>query len=442
MELGASPPRNGPAGGSPDLTRRIQALRRAATGRPREAHQLDSAKRHVGPFSTGLSTSHLASRPGLAPGNGWVLGALVPAEVRLDLAGARFDEALELAHSESPLPEEWLHRARLVGEAPSQTFTPMLATALLAKATNPMIDPFSLKVRQHPRAYSARSLCKDVLVPRCVDAGIDIRTTGAEPLNNQPFFRHERVAPDMAVHSYTRPHLRFLCQCLQEIDHLDGPTATHALAAFLRQRMTAVADRPQQLRILEPLTDLSGLVQATSDFVLRSPEGGRRGQAFVAAALDLVFSEVRSGLVNDPSRHWPGDVAVFEGKPSPIMCVEVKQRPIKATEILQFVANLAESSIHRGAIAALAQGQPALDRVLLSSQAWVNYRVHLVILADVSEVLRASLAWAPSRLDQAVAGFPARMAVRLREANVSTAGIQEWLQLFDTTDPVTAANYP
>jgi len=48
------------------------------------------------------------------------------------------------------LPEEWLERTRRVGKAQNATFTPMLGTALLAKATDDHIDALSLREDESP----------------------------------------------------------------------------------------------------------------------------------------------------------------------------------------------------------------------------------------------------------------------------------------------------
>src|SRR5688500_17402277 len=127
--------------------------------------------------------------------------------IRLDyqVSHEQFERALALAQSATALPARWTAYARLVSQSPSKTYVAMLGTALLARATDHRIDPFALKVRSLPTAYSARSLCKDVLVPCSVRAGIHLGTTGREPLNNQPFFRHERVGPEMQVRPFMRP---------------------------------------------------------------------------------------------------------------------------------------------------------------------------------------------------------------------------------------------
>jgi hypothetical protein len=85
-------------------------------------------------------------------------GMLVTMTIRLDYASAknRFSDALELAKSNEELPVEWLESTRKISESPSRTFIAMLGTELLAKATDPRVDTFALKVRAFPNAYSAR----------------------------------------------------------------------------------------------------------------------------------------------------------------------------------------------------------------------------------------------------------------------------------------------
>lgn len=346
-------------------------------------------------------------------------------------ARLRFQESLELARSSSPLPQEWIDRTNKVGQAPSRTFTPMLGTALLARAIDDRIDPFALKVRDHDRAYSARALCKDVLVPCCVEAEVDIRNSGNEPLNNQPFFRHERVSPEMAVHPRTRVHLDFLCECLDQVDHLDQSDARVALAAFLRARLSSVPEAKEESG--QMIMGIPDLAQTVVQFITASPEGGRRGQAFVAAALDLVFPDVRTTRINDPSRHWPGDVVIFRGDAAQAAC-EVKQRNATPSEILQFVALFPRFGLRRAMVAVLALGQQTLDVDTLRATAWQRHAVHLTIFEDAGKLVEAVLTWTSRPLDSALAEFPKRMAVRLAELEVSSAGLADWLRRFAADD--------
>ena len=271
--------------------------------------------------------------------------------LRVDKAVAAklFAEALELAQSDSELPAEWLeHTARLAES--SKTFTPMLGTALLAKATNRQVSAFALQESEGHKGYSARTLAKDVLVPQCVMNRIDLRTGGAEPLNNSPFFREERVSERLTVNERDRPNLAALCEALAAADFLEGHNALEALAAFLRSRIE-LGERPAYVSPGRGVLSAVDLADATHRFIDADPEGGRRGQAFVAACLDLVFADIRAGVINDPSVRVPGDVLVPDRSGQITLSAEVKQKPVTGSEILQFTSRLAlTTSAARGTV--------------------------------------------------------------------------------------------
>ena len=137
--------------------------------------------------------------------------------ISLDYGRARsvFLAAIEWAESGRPVPTEWVDRTARVAALESRTYTPMLATALLARATDDRVDALSLKVESGDAAYSARTLCHNVLVPASVTHGFSLRTTGREPLNNQPFFARSgqlggaRAEPGVA---------RLPCCCLAQCE--------------------------------------------------------------------------------------------------------------------------------------------------------------------------------------------------------------------------------
>lgn len=352
----------------------------------------------------------------------------MPIQLDYDVSRARFREALALARSEKPLPAKWLERTRKIGESPSKTFIAMLGTALLAKATDPKIDPFALKVRKFPTAYSARSLCKDVLVPCAVEARVHLGTTGREPLNNQPFFRHERVGPDMMVHSSVRPHLDYLCESLAGMKKLSQTEALHAFAAFLRTRIREGPRKAAPL-VVERAPGVADLVTKATDFISSDPESGKRGQALVAACLDLIFDDVRTTRVYDPSRHWPGDVVVVAQR-SIVLAVEVKQRPATETEILQFAERSAQMGVHRAIAATLDPSQEFLHVQPICEEAWRRFEVHLSILGEAASVVHAALTWTSRPLKKALVELPQLMASRLEELEVSAEGLAEWAALF------------
>jgi hypothetical protein len=355
----------------------------------------------------------------------------MPIQLDYSVSRARFQEALDLARSDKALAPPWIERTRKVGESPSKTFIPMLATALLAKATDSRVDPFALKARDFATAYSARSLCKDVLVPCAVDAGVHIGTTGREPLNNQPFFRHERVGPDMKVRPYVRPHLDYLCQCLASMKKLNGPQAVEALAAFLRVRIEEGPQSAEPL-VVEQALGVPELVARTIRFIASDPENGKRGQALVAAALDLVFPDVRTTRVFDPSRRWPGDVVAYDEE-AVMLAIEVKQRPATDTEILQFVERCAQMGVQRAMVALLDPDQDVLDVEEMREAAWQRHGVHLSVLVGATELLHDVLTWTAKPLAGALSELPQMMATRLDEMEVSAEGQAAWAALFKAT---------
>lgn len=125
-----------------------------------------------------------------------------------------FRRTLEVVTSGESLPPEWIDRATAIAASKSKTYIAMLGTALLARATNPKVDPLSLKPGSHAapgfESYSARGVATSVLAPEAKALDVDIGTRGREPLNNQPFFRYSYMSRDMVVKVSARPSLHQL----------------------------------------------------------------------------------------------------------------------------------------------------------------------------------------------------------------------------------------
>jgi hypothetical protein len=324
------------------------------------------------------------------------------------------------------LPEEWIERTDRIASSGNKTFTPALGTALLAKATDRHIDAFSLREDGGHKSYSARSLAKDVFVPCCKVADIDIRTTGAEPLNNQPFLRASRIGVEMNVRRGTEADLAYLCECLERADFLENEAALAALAAFLRARIRATGELEEVGIEGRPLA-MARLVESTSAFVDAHSEGGKVGQAIVAATLDLVHDDVRTRKVNDPSRGWTGDVGAFvDARIS--LSVEVKQRPFTESEVLQFIDRLGAERVPRGLVAALAQGGVALDADRLAESARTRFGVSLDIVLGVRRLLLDTIRHIPGDPHEAMALLPKLGLQRLKEMEASEEVQRAWVE--------------
>jgi hypothetical protein len=349
--------------------------------------------------------------------------------LRIDrkLAEQKFSEALTLARGGAPLPEEWLERTRRIGEARSLTFTPALGTALLAKATDRRVDVFSLREGEGHRSYSARNLAKEVFVPQCFAVGVNIRTTGAEPLNNQPFFHSERIAPDLHVRENAREDLLYLCECLERADFLENEDALAALAGYLRARLE-VSVRPIEITLGDRLLTPAELGRVLDDFVSEA-EGGKVGQALAAALLDVVFDDVRTKRINDPGVKWPGDVGVYVDGVL-VQAVEVKQKPMSESEVLQFVVRLADAQIRRGMVLALNQGATHLPIAGLKAKASEVYGIELGIFLKPSDVLEEAIRWSERDVPDALAELPRRGLERLQQIEATAARCKAWAGLF------------
>lgn len=339
-----------------------------------------------------------------------------------------FRRALKLARSSTPLPDEWLERTRQVGNAASKTFTPALGTALLAKATDRRVDAFSLREGEGHKSYSARSLAKEVLVPQCVQAGVDIRTTGAEPLNNQPFFHSQRIGPDIHVRDNAKEALLYLCDSIEKADFLENEDALRAFAAFLRARLELSAV-PEVIKLGDRQVSAVELGRILDAFVAEDADGGRVGQALGAAILDLVFDDVRTKRVNDPGVRWPGDVGVFN-EDALVQSVEVKQKAMSASEILQFAQRLLAASVKRALVLAFDQAEAPLPVEELVDKARTLYGVELAIFTRPSDLLAEALRWSRRDLATTVAKLPERGLKHLLVIEASPSRCEAWAGLF------------
>lgn len=349
------------------------------------------------------------------------------------LARTRLEGAIAWALSDKAVPEDWLNRSLLVGEAPSRTYTPMLGTGLLARATDDRVDALALKEASGENAYSARGLCHDVLVPAAVEFGFDIRNTGREPLNNQPFFRYDRV--DVAERVRFPEHHRYLVECLQEANKLSSGEALAALAAFLRvclQRASSAAES----NLEGVATGLRSIVSAAKDLLLEDAEGGKRAQAVVAAVFDVIYGpdRVRTLLVNDPSRHFPGDVQALDASGRAIVSAEVRAKAMSSTEVEQLARALARAGITRAMAVALASDQPKLPHVEIAERLATEYGVLTTIIDSVDDLLLNAFAWSTKPLPDVLAEFPGRVVARLQSIDADRSTVERWVKIIRASE--------
>jgi hypothetical protein len=316
--------------------------------------------------------------------------AVMGITISQDLAYARLEEALEWALSDRGVPDEWTEFTRQTFEMTSRTYTPALGTVLLAKSTDPRVDPFSIKAQYGRNTYSLRTLGHGVLVPAAQQLGFSIRNTGREPLNNQPFFRYDHMSEIERVRNRAE-HDQFLVG-LKRIENADGATALAALASFLR---VAVHEQ-QRLRsyvIDDVEMTVTWLSESVHAFLNDNIDRPRRTQALVTGAFDVIYPDVRSRRINDPSRDYPGDIQVFLDE-HPLLSAEVRAKKVLPTEVTAFVAACRDARIERAFVIVLAPLHEPLPISDLQRIAIENHGVLLTII-ETHENLIDEVLWPP-----------------------------------------------
>jgi hypothetical protein len=358
----------------------------------------------------------------------------------------------EEAASTAPAPKTWITRVQGLSAVcgGNKTFIAVLGTALLARAVEPTVDPFSLKDSTGPRGYSARSLCKDVLAANAPRLGIDLGVRGREPLNNQPFFAEDRISKDLPVRDSGREPLRLLLEALGALASIeDSKQARAALRAFLVARRVAEEAHEIGEDAGERLTEAT-LLRAIELFVSENSESGKRAQAVAAGLLDIEFGpeRVEVGKVFDPSRHFPGDVVV-RNEPAPMaanllleledattenygasslaIAYEVRDKPVTASDLYHFVQRALDHGGRRAVMLAVAP-QPSLGADLDAALEWGAKRgVRLHLFLGWRDFLRSSMFRAQEGM---TAGAAYRSIFkRLAQLEVSPEGVALWTRL-------------
>jgi hypothetical protein len=356
--------------------------------------------------------------------------------LRIDHAAARrvLEEAVA---SQRPPVTSWVQRiehfSSLMPDGAPKTHVAMLGTAVLARATDPRVDVFALKTtRGGPNAYSARSLAQHVLAAEAIRLGIDLGVTGREPLNNQPYFRADRIDQSMEqiVRGDGLPAFRELCGILTELSTMDAAEAREVLRAFVvvrkREAPTALGDSGT----FTPLP--SQLAEAIETFVSGRSEGGRRAQAVAAGLADEAFGDLKVtlGRVNDPDRRLPGDVVLRHIEPpfQVTRAIEVRDKIVKESDLFHFVHKCLEREVDRAAVLCVARRQSALDSKSATDHAH-SLGISLRVYVGWRELLDDAVFSSKRPPRELIGGVGHSIFERLSELEVSTEGIEAWRRI-------------
>lgn len=340
-------------------------------------------------------------------------------------------------------PAAWIGHVTQISEAceraNTRTHVAFLGTALLARATDLRASAFAVKANDpDPGAYSARTLGHGVLVPHSVRLGIDLGVSGREPLNNQPYFRISRA--DLAslrplVRGRAQDVIKTLVAALGALAAISKRSAARAaLRAFIHVRRAQgrqYSRQPGGRVSLGP----SELVSLVRDLVGTNAEGGKRAQAVVAGLLDASMgpsNRIVTSRVNDPDRHFPGDVAVLAVQDSEhtvsdnlMRVFEVRQKPVTTSDIDLFVRKCVGHGVRRASVLAVAVDQRPLDIPDAASFA-LSAGVLLTVYLGWQAFTDQLLFWAHFPPDIVARVACERIRIRLEEAEVSPEAVRLW----------------
>lgn len=344
------------------------------------------------------------------------------------------DTALTRARVGEPAPVLWVRRVDRLGQLGIRTYVAALGAALLAKATDDRIDSLAQDVAAGPRGYSLRKVAEFLAVHN--DDRFHMGVTGRWPLNNSPFLRGPARIDDFTkISRRARPSYELFRDCLVELNRMTGAEAADAFLAWVQVRMAAQAAeqaadhpspscRPSSGRELDPVV----VADMADRFARQDAEGGKRGQALVAAILDGAFDDVVLQSINDPR---PGDVQVHtNGK---IAClVEVKQVPVDEAAARSLAAETRARHASLALLAVIADQHRPLDRERLRLGALRRHHVLLAVTESVHELLATVAVFSATPIETIVGTLPDRYAERMRQHGVSDEGQRRWAELVES----------
>jgi hypothetical protein len=302
------------------------------------------------------------------------------------------------------------------------------ATAVLAKAVEPEVDPLSLIDRSgDPNSYNARMLARDVLVPSARRLGFLLGTDGPDPLAGSPWFGPERIDEIAKWRPKSKQPADNLVGWLAGLTHED---AREALIAFILRRSEVLQQRLEQRKEALVTTDavvpLAELSDALDRFLDRNPEEGRRGAAAAAAAFSAAGKNVVTRPVNDPGQV---DVDVLDGASLLLIGVEVKQRPATEQDALDIAAGSHARGATRAILCAFGQNALRLSDDQLIAEADVEYGVFLQIVYSTGDLIRIAALTSELGRPDILRAFSRAFSEHLEALGGSEDGLNQWKSL-------------
>lgn len=353
-----------------------------------------------------------------------------------EAAAALLRHEARLAVREQPDPQWHAHveeLSRLCEVGKARTHVAFLGTSILARATDLTVDLFAIKPSRHEgvgEAYCARNLCEAVLVPLAAELGIHLGVTSRQPLNNQPYFRMNRLGDNTSVRKGgAKAAFDYTVELVQKLQNLkDTAEARRALRAFI-----AVRQKFQPRYATEdgaPTVTPESLATCIATLVGEDSEGGKLAQAAVAGLFDVFAGDgrVESGRINDPSRKHPGDVCIRSLDAGWEKAVEVRDKPVNTSDVQIFGKKCVDMGVREAAIVMASPKQTRLDDPGLAAWA-AEYGIGLTLFYGWPGFVEQILFWAPSCKPDAAREAAERIESRLIAVEASPRAVARWQAL-------------
>ena len=251
------------------------------------------------------------------------------------------------------------------------------------------------------------------------------------PLNAATFLGRPRIDADFRLKGPKGKDLgKLVYEVLSEVSQIkDRERGIRALAAYVQVRRGCVSSYSAASG--EPgLTSVDQLAAAITAFVEEKSEGGGRAQAVVGGLFDVRYGSqrVRVGKTNEPDRRAPGDVVV--GHPiltvdAPLMAVEVRDKAVTPFDVLAILQKLRRAGVSKGAIVAVAKGQPVLTAAAYAAEVRAA-GVQLEIFAGWSRLVAEVIFWSDQPQGAAIREAVRHIRDRAVQMGLSAGAIVAW----------------
>lgn len=351
----------------------------------------------------------------------------MPIELHAEELESTLERAYLIASSDKPLPQNWLARAQSLEECPSNAAIAAYGAVLLARATNPNIDPFAVQAQDGGAgAFSLRSAA-GVLARNRRSLGFDIGSrSDRDPINAKTWISARQWNDVLkGVRASHRPWIQIIIKWLPDIAKLDADDALLALAAYIRARPAQVGADLGDVEISEALT-LSELAGAIDAFLASHIDSGATGLAIVAASFRAAGFEAKIRTTTDPVRL---DVRILHGGKL-FIGSEVKQLPGEDATVQTLAEDVASAKGERGLLALLPPGNLGNISVRSSVQrAYDEFGAMIRVTNGTAELLAEAFACGREPLNDFIRTTPVQLVPALAESGATQESVDDWLAI-------------